>query len=47
MEQVNDMATGDNWAVIDESCDNDMNQVYKEKNSQYTIYQLARRIREL
>ena len=47
MEQVNDMATGDNWTVIDESCDNDMNQVYKEKNSQYTIFQLARRICEL
>ena len=47
MEQVNGMATGDNWTVIDESCDNDMNEVYNEKNSQYTIFQLARRICEL
>ena len=47
MEQVNDMATGDNWTVIDESCDNDMNEVYKEKNSQNTIFQLARKIHEL
>ena len=47
MEQVSDMVTGDNWTVIDESCDNDMNEVYKEKNSQYTIFQLARRICEL
>ena len=47
MEQVNDMATGDNWTVIDESCENDMNEVYKEKNSQYTIFQIARRTHEL
>ena len=45
--QVNDMVTGDNWTVIDESSDNDMNQVYKQKNSQYTIFHLARRIHEL
>ena len=47
MEQVNDMVTGDNRTVIDESCDNDMNEVYKEKNSQCTIFQLARRLCEL
>ena len=47
MKQVNDMTTGDNWTVIDESCDNDMNEVFHEKNSQYTIFQLVRRICEL
>ena len=47
MEQVNDMASGDNWTVIDECCDNDMNEAYKDKNSQYTIFQLGRRIHEL
>ena len=47
MEQVNDLATGDNWTVIDECCDNDMNEVYRDKNNQYTIFQLGRRIREL
>ena len=31
MEQVNDMVTGDNWTVIDECCDNDMNEIYKDK----------------